>query len=180
MKPDVHIAMSMDDGSLATLAFKTEGRSPTLPNGATWLPNGNWHRPATTENIEDELNKAFPGLNTRGVKRPKVVSWRIISVSELPFDRSYRNAWEDKAGMIVHNIEKAKELHRERIRRRRRDRLIQLDVDYQRADERNDAQLKQGIVAAKQRLRDATTAPEIENAQTIAQLKAAWPPDLER
>ena len=50
----------------------------------------------------------------------------------------------------------------------------------EKADEQNDPLKKKEIADIKQRLRDATTAPEIDNAQTIGQLKAIWPADLER
>lgn len=179
MKPDVHIALTMDDGSFATVAFKVEGRSPTLPSGATWLPSGSWHRPATSENIDAELAKTFPGFNTFGIKRAKPVSWRIINPVELPGDRTYRNSWEDKAGVIVHNLEKARNIHRDRIREARASKLVALDLEYQRADEANDPQAKKQVVERKQFLRDLPAHPAIDAAQTITQLKAFWPPELD-
>lgn len=98
-------------------------------------------------------------------------SWRIIDESEIPADRSYRNAWRDTGAGIEHDMTRARDLHKDKLRREREPKLEALDVEYQRADEQGDNQKKQQIAAQKQALRDITKDPRIAAAKTIEQLK---------
>jgi hypothetical protein len=100
---------------------------------------------------------------------------RIIDKSEVPSDRTFRNAW--KADLTV-DMPKAREIHRERLRRMRAPLLAALDVEYDKADERGDLLAKQEIAAKKQALRDVTADPAIEAARTPAELKAVIPEAL--
>jgi hypothetical protein len=75
--------------------------------------------------------------------------------------------------MITINIDKAKEIHKSKLRDARKPLLEKLDVDYMRT-------LEQGkdtstIVAQKQELRDVTSHPDLVNASNIDELKAFWP-----
>ncbi|TWT11879.1 hypothetical protein FQU96_14705 [Reyranella sp. CPCC 100927] len=70
---------------------------------------------------------------------------------------------------------RAREIWRGKIRQARAPLLAVLDVEYQRADERGDADAKATIVARKQVLRDAPNDPAIEAAQTVDDLRAVWP-----
>jgi len=79
--------------------------------------------------------------------------------------------------MITVNMDKAKEIWKDKLRDARKPVLERLDVEYIRAQEQNlDVA---DIVAQKQELRDITTAPEIVNAQTPEELKSFWPAILE-
>lgn len=73
---------------------------------------------------------------------------------------------------ITVNIDKAKEIHKDRIREARQPLLEKLDVEFQRALETGDDTAD--IVAQKQALRDATALTEIEEAATPEDLKATW------
>lgn len=182
MTNQAFVAVTMDDGSLTIMAFMTEGRSPTLPSGASWLGNGRWQRPAISENIEAELAKTFPGVNTLGIRRPKPVSWRIVPEQFVPQtkdDRAYRNALTDVGTLpFAHNMTKAREIHRDKLRHARARKFAELDAEYLRADEAGDQAEKRRVTDQKQRLRDLPADPAIEAAQTIEQLKAFWPPEL--
>lgn len=108
---------------------------------------------------------------------PQGTAYKIVDVSEVPSDRTYRNAWvaDLVAGKINHDMPKAKELHRQKMRDARTPLLSALDVEYQRADEANNQARKQQIAQQKQQLRDVTADPGIAAAQTVEQLKAVWP-----
>jgi hypothetical protein len=100
----------------------------------------------------------------------------FVSEAEVPTDRSYRDSWEaDGATKIKHNMPKARDIHRDKMRAVRLPKLAVLDIDYQRADETGDTALKTEITSQKQALRDVTAVPEIEAAADIDDLKAAWP-----
>ena len=70
--------------------------------------------------------------------------------------------------MITVNIDKAKDITKERLREERAPLLATQDVAYMRAIENN--QDVSAVVAEKQRLRDITLL--VEQAQTIDELKA--------
>lgn len=75
------------------------------------------------------------------------------------------------------NMEKAREIWKDKLRRARVSRLEALDVEYQRADEQNDNSAKEQIAQQKQVLRDITKSPKIDKAKTIEDLRKIWLPD---
>ncbi len=112
---------------------------------------------------------------------PQGSSTVIVDKDVIPSDRSYRNAWNFDVGAkkMGHDMVKAKEIHKEKLRQLRAPKLAQLDIEYQKADEENNGQLKAQIAAKKKKLRDVTASPAIEAAQTIEELKVAGMADLE-
>lgn len=164
----------MDDGSLALMSFAVRSRSPTLPPGAVWLSKGQglWHRQPTDENIKAEIAKTFPGINRAGIKRPKPVAFRVISEAALPADRYYRNAWEiDGNGRVAENLEKAKAIHRDKLRNRRTEKMLPLDIQWSYAMANGRADLAAEAEAKRQALRDITEDPRIDAAKSIDELK---------
>jgi hypothetical protein len=99
----------------------------------------------------------------------------IHPVLDVPADRTFRNAWTVRGSRIDCDMPKAREIWKTKMREARAPKLGALDVEYQRADERGDARSKQEIAARKQVLRDITSDPAIDAAQTTDELKAAWP-----
>tara|TARA_R110000824_G_scaffold340179_1_gene526688 strand:+ start:254 stop:505 length:252 start_codon:yes stop_codon:yes gene_type:complete len=78
--------------------------------------------------------------------------------------------------LITHDIEKAKNIWRNKIRIARQPILEQLDVAYIRTlEEEGDVSL---IVAKKQDLRDYPNKIEIEQATSIEELREIWDNDL--
>ena len=75
--------------------------------------------------------------------------------------------------MITVNMVKARDIHRAKMRAVRAPLLVALDVAFQRALEQNTSAAE--IIAKKQALRDVTSDPAIEAAQTLEELKAVWP-----
>jgi hypothetical protein len=154
MRPEqVKVALTLADGSLAVMGFVTRGFNP---DGSV-----QFEREPTPENIQAEIAKA--GL--------AVVSWRFVDDADLPASREYRNAWHDTGTAIDHDMPKAREIHRERLRAARKPLLEALDIEYQRADEDGDAAHKRDVVEHKNWLRGITDDPRIDAAQTIDDLK---------
>jgi len=74
---------------------------------------------------------------------------------------------------IVVNIDKAKEIWKNKWRVARAPKLGALDIEYMKAVEVNDEQKKLEIASKKQELRDVTVTPIPGN--TPEEIKAIWP-----
>lgn len=113
---------------------------------------------------------------------PPGTPYKIIADGEVPADRTYRNAWAaDVAnGAVAHDMPKAREIHKEHMRRSRTPLLATLDLAMVRADEKGGggAAEKAAIIAEKQALRDVTLDTGIATAQTVEELKRVWPTAL--
>lgn len=90
-------------------------------------------------------------------------------------DRTFRDAWRQGQDKVHVDMPLARDVWREHLRRLRAPRLRALDVEYQRADENNDAQHKRDIALQKQALRDVTADPAVEAAQTPEELRLVIP-----
>jgi hypothetical protein len=77
--------------------------------------------------------------------------------------------------MITINLDKAREIHKDKMREARAPKLAALDVQFMRAVEQADAAKQAEIAAEKQALRDVTKDPDIAAATDVDELKAAWP-----
>lgn len=99
---------------------------------------------------------------------------RVVEDNEIPQDRTFRNAWVDRDG-ITHDMDKAREIHRNRLRQMRAPKFAPLDAAYMKADEAGNVSLKGVIAAQKQILRDVTADTAIEAAKDVEELKAAIP-----
>ena len=112
-----------------------------------------------------------------GWKMP--VSWRFVPNDYMDEDTDcyFRNAWKDTPGRDKPDVDilKAREIHKEAMRVARAPLLDALDIEYQRADEDADQDKKRNIALQKAALRDVTTDPGIDAAQTPEELKAVWP-----
>lgn len=80
--------------------------------------------------------------------------------------------------MIIVNIDKAKDIKRNMLRKQREPLLAALDVQFMRAVENGDTELQRSIAQKKQLLRDAPSSVEIEEAQTVDDLKAVTLPTV--
>ena len=74
--------------------------------------------------------------------------------------------------MIGVNINKAKEIWRDKIRAARNEELAKLYVLYMRALESGNIELQQSIASKKQALRDAPADNRIDDANSPEQLKS--------
>lgn len=94
---------------------------------------------------------------------------RIVDSSDLPEDdNDFFDAWEMDAKSVTVNLDKAKEIQKDRLRAERAPLLAAQDVLFQRALETGVD--TSAIVAEKQRLRDITS--KADTCKTTAELRA--------
>ena len=92
----------------------------------------------------------------------------------IPTDRHFRNAWKLNGSVMAEDMTAAKVIFKDKIREVRKPLLEAEDVVYMKALEADDASAKTASVKKKKALRDAPAAKAIDDADTIAKLKAAW------
>ena len=113
--------------------------------------------------LEDVLQK---DVNTE--KFHMVVEYETLPIA----DEDFYEAWHFHEGEVKVNLERAKDIHRNRLRAQRAPLLQQLDVDFMRADEMGDMIKKAEVVASKQKLRNLPTHPSIAGASSTSELRA--------
>jgi hypothetical protein len=93
----------------------------------------------------------------------------------IPTERTFRDAWDtpSKANVISVNMDKARDIWRDKIRYARTEPLAKLDTDYMKALETSFDTTQ--IVADKQALRDAPSLSSIDEATTPEELVAIQP-----
>jgi len=96
------------------------------------------------------------------------------STITMPSDRHFRNAWKLNGSVMAEDMTAAKVIFKDKIREVRKPLLEAEDVAYMMALEASDASKKDASVAKKKALRDAPSAKAIDDADTVAKLKAAW------
>lgn len=97
---------------------------------------------------------------------------REQSSLNMPAGREFRGAWQFSGAAVEIDMDKAREIQRDKIRAERAPVMQALDVAVIRADEDGDAQAKAKAIAEKKALRDATKNPLLEMAGTPEELKA--------
>ena len=96
------------------------------------------------------------------------------STITMPSDRHFRDAWKLSGSVMAEDMTAAKVIFKNKIREVRKPLLEAEDVVYMKALEADDASAKTASVAKKKALRDAPATKAIDDADTIAKLKAAW------
>ena len=96
------------------------------------------------------------------------------STITMPSDRHFRDAWKLSGSVMAEDMTAAKVMFKDKIREVRKPLLEAEDVTYMKAMEADDASAKTASVNKKKALRDAPSAKAIDDADTIAKLKAAW------
>lgn len=95
-----------------------------------------------------------------------------------PSDRAFRSAWAVNGKSVIVDMQKAREIHKDRLRVIRAPMLAALDVEYQRADESGNDEAKADVRQRKQTLRDLTSDPAINRAADVVSLIATVPAAL--
>ena len=103
---------------------------------------------------------------------PSGLDYFIIEEDDIPKNTFFERAWKIVDGKIEMDITRAREVHRENIRRARLGKLMELDIEFQRALETSAD--TSAIVAKKNALRDAPADSAIDAATDEAALKAQW------
>ena len=94
-------------------------------------------------------------------------------VESLDVDNTFFNAYEfDQSTGAIINMEKAKEIWKNKFRETRKPILENLDIEYMKALEDNNVIKQQEIASMKQQLRDVTA---VELPDNLEDLKNTWP-----
>lgn len=102
----------------------------------------------------------------------------IVNVSVIPSDRTFRNVWGKSGKQVQVDMVKARVLWMNKIRDSRNKELAKLDLEYIRADEEGNNQLKAQIAAKKNGLRNIPQTLDLSSVTTPEQLKQIWPEGL--
>ena len=94
----------------------------------------------------------------------------------VPANRDFRGAWSLSGSVISEDMDKAKEIFKDKIREVRQPLLEAKDVELMKALEAGTSTT--AIASAKQALRDAPAASAIDSASDMTALKAAWDTSL--
>jgi hypothetical protein len=96
------------------------------------------------------------------------VSHREVQPSEIPTDRTFRDAWIDD-GVLKHDTAKVKKIHKKRIEDEIEKEMIKQDKKASKADDDNDAVAKKAAKDERKRLRalSALLDAAMTNASTI-------------
>lgn len=113
------------------------------------------YRSFVTKRTVDEVRKAHGD-----------VPFRVIEESEVPKDRTFRNAWGYDLKV---DMTKARVLHMNEIRKQRAKALEKLDLETMKGRD---------VQAEKQKLRDLPQTFDLSKATTPEELKALWPEEL--
>lgn len=106
------------------------------------------------------------------VQRDQIVGHRVGTKAEIPADYTFRAAWRDEGKNITYDMERCREITRDRLRRERAPLLAAKDIESIKALEAGDVTSLDEIAVEKQRLRDITALPSIDAAMTPEELKA--------
>ena len=152
---------------VSIMAYVVMGRGSLLPVGAAWFDQGLgiWSRRATDDLISEEVRKACvaDGMGP-------ALSWRVVKAEDVPSDRTYRAALVDNGLTIEHSLPKAKEVHRNLLRKLRVPALKELDAQWMR--DFGQGKSFNDIEVQRQRWRDAPADPRIDMARSVDELKA--------
>lgn len=96
----------------------------------------------------------------------------------VPSEYHFRDAWSLSGTTITEDIDKAKELFKEKVREARQPLLLEEDAKFMVALENGDTSAQNAIKATKDKLRGATATAAINNATNITELKDAWDTNL--
>ena len=114
----------------------------------------------------DECDLSIEEIAAKDV--PEGKEYKIVDVSELSSDRTFRNAWVLDNEITV-DIPKAKVITKNKLREERKPLLEAQDILFMQAQESGTD--ISSIVTEKQRLRDITN--QVDNMTTVDELKGA-------
>tara|TARA_Y100000296_G_scaffold84429_2_gene117756 strand:+ start:1189 stop:1725 length:537 start_codon:yes stop_codon:yes gene_type:complete len=100
-----------------------------------------------------------------------------LEEKELPRDRVFRDAWEWGNSIDI-NMDKARIIHMDRIRKVRDEELAKEDIEFQKAMESGTKADRDKVAARKQALRDIPQNFNLEVYLRPDDLQSSWPPEL--
>lgn len=110
---------------------------------------------------------------------PRGCSYRVVEEDKIPQDRTFRDAWHDTGDVISHDMEKAKQIHLNRLKLIRNEKLQKLDKDYMLSIEHSQVDKAKQIVNKKQQLRDMPVKAllDMSGVGSVEELKE-YTPDI--
>lgn len=162
----LHVLITFDDRSVGIMT-RSHDEFPPLNTPETryrlaLYPNDAW--------VQEEIAKAAPVWEGALGKKP--IRHRVITTAEVPGDRFYRNAWVEDGGAIVHDMERARAVHRMKLRAVV-DALLR-PLSYQFMTAATPVQAER-VRAQAETLNALIDDPAIDAARTVEELKATWP-----
>ena len=161
----VYVLVNFTSGEILTFFGVTRANldAVVVRKDPSWKPVNSWfEREPTLENFAVNIGEYC------SFYKQQLASARIIDISEIPTDLTFRDAWTHDFAV---DMSKAREIHKEHLRRERAPLMAALDVEFIRAVEQSDIAKQAEITTRKQALRDVTARPEIEAARTPEELK---------
>lgn len=145
----------------------------TKPDGGVQITIG-----APKEKIEQVLGKSLTQRQYEALikKTCRGKNPSKIADSKIPKDREFRDAWVRYSKGITHDLNKAKDIQLERIRKKRANKFKQLDEEYLIALSLN--QDVSTIQVKQKELRDITETVKNKTYNSIDELKADFPDQL--
>ena len=110
------------------------------------------------------------GLSTADLSKlaravvPKGTSFKIIDQSEVPSDRTFRDAWKEEGESVGVDIVKAREVQKDRIRVARAPLMTELDYKQNAGED---------VSVERQRLKDFTAL--VDSVSDVEELKTVIP-----
>lgn len=114
---------------------------------------------------------------SRGVPKDAINAVEIPNDYVLP-SREFRDAWKQSGDQVVHDLEIARAIQLDRIRKAREPRLLDLDKEFMLALEKGVSTVE--IIAKKQVLRDITEPLKNMELHTIEDVKNTFPAILNK
>ena len=116
------------------------------------------------------------GLAAAQAKLPAdAINPKVVDISAIPQDRTFRNAWQQNETLVQHEMVKAREIHRDHLRQIRGPLFAANDLAIRDAQIDGDAAALAQAVARRNALRNVTADPAIDAATTPEELKAVIP-----
>lgn len=128
---------------------------------------------------EADLAEDFILQRALNLLPPDAINPQVITPAEVPGDRNFREAWEHGGSQVSVNMDKARNIHMDRIRVARDAKLAALDVDTMKAVGKGDNVARDAVESQKQALRDIPQTLDLTVAKTPEELKAIWPSELQ-
>lgn len=129
------------------------------------------------------INPSAEALQTMSVEEvaakdvPKGLPYRIVDRDKIPKDRTFRNAWTDDlpTDTVDIDLNKARVIHLESLRRLRNEKLKESDVAFMKALESGDIVEQDRLKLVRQALRDLPKTLDLTVATTAEELKVLIP-----
>lgn len=109
---------------------------------------------------------------------PDAIEPRLIFTEDIPQDRTFRDAWEHDGEKVRVNMDKARVIHMNRIRKVRDKVLADLDIETIKALGQGDKIIMDAVEGQKRRLRNLPQTFDLSKAKTPEELQTLWPDEL--